>query len=109
MKTKKGRWFTVVGRCEEQRHAYHVRAKDAAAAEKQVAGDGENCCLNMEFAGVFAGRRKALDVDPKKLPTRCPKCCWANVAADNIWSGGWVKTAYMHCRGCGHDWRETRP
>lgn len=54
--------FTVVGLCEEQRHAFHVTARNAEAAEAKCKRDHDSeTSFTLIVAGVLRGWRKMLD------------------------------------------------
>lgn len=60
------KWYTVVGICDEQRHAYHVRASSVEAAESQA------CRQHSEHgdlfvAGVLTGKLVLVDEDDAGL------------------------------------------
>lgn len=56
------KWFTVIGLCEEARHAFHVRARSPKEAEKKCRRDHDaetRCTLTV--AGVAEGKVRLVD------------------------------------------------
>ncbi len=55
-------WYTVVGLCEEERHAFHIRAESAKVAERKAKEDHDGeTTYTLFVAGVFSGKLKAVD------------------------------------------------
>lgn len=58
-------WFTVIGVCEEQRHANHVKADSAEEAEDIVKERHDRkSSYTLTVAGVAKGKIQMVDDDP---------------------------------------------
>ena len=68
--------YTVIGICEEQRHAFWVNARTAAEAERKCKRDHDTeTSYTLTVAGVAEGRIEMIDQDhgPSRTQTSLKK------------------------------------
>lgn len=57
-------WYTVIGTCEEQRHAFHIKAASPKAAEARAKKNhDEETDYTLVVAGVVLGKVTCVDED----------------------------------------------
>jgi hypothetical protein len=56
----KTHWYTVVGMCEEERHAYHIKARSPKEAERICKKQHDKTSYVLVIAGTFKGKLVAV-------------------------------------------------
>lgn len=75
------RWYTVIGTCEEQRHAFHVKAASPAKAEAKAKKDHDKeTDYTLVVAGVVLGKVMCVDEEVKATG-------WKNAEMRKTWMG----------------------